>query len=206
MTPTSPQNSHLESIEYKSLGFNTLLDSLRMDGKHSVLDLGQPLGVNVDFWSRFPCRIYIEDFYRSYQEAIRSNPEVPGETLLPALLSVGAGTNFDIILAWDLLNYLNQEELDALIRCLGRWSLPGTLLFALISAHAQIPDEPSTFRILGRERMIYEMHTQKLRLSPRYHPKDLARLLAPFEVSSSFLLRNGIQEYVFAYKHVAQPS
>lgn len=206
MTRIAPQNSYLESIEYKSLGFNTLLDFLRADGKHAILDLGQALGVNVDFWSRFPCRIYIEDFHRSYREAIQSAPEAARESLIADLLPIAAGTCFDIILAWDLLNYLNQEELNVLIRCLSRWCRPGTLLFALIAAHAQIPAEPSTFRILDRERMIYEMHTQKTRPSPGYHPKDLARLLMPFEISSSFLLRNGIQEYVFAYKRKAQAS
>jgi len=206
MTRIASQNFHLESIEYKSLGFNTLLDFLRMDGKHSILDLGQALGVNVDFWSQFPCRIYIEDFYRSYREAAGSSPVASKESLISALLPIGAGTSFDIILTWDLLNYLNQEELDVLIRCLTRWCRPGTLLFALISSHAQIPEEPNTFRILGRERMICETRTQRTRPSPRYHPKDLARLLTPFEVSSSFLLRNGIREYVFAYKCAARSS
>ncbi len=173
---------------------------LQEGGKYSILDLGQALGVNVDFWSQFPCRIYIEDFYRCYRAAAASSPEHSRAARLSELLTFSPGTSFDIILAWDLLNYLDLEDIDALIRHLSPGCRPGTFLFALISSHSEIPEEPNLFKIIDRERMIYQTRTHGLRPSPRYHPKELARILAPFEVSSSFLLRNGIQEYVFVYK------
>jgi hypothetical protein len=190
----------MESMEYKSLGLSTLLDFMREGGKYAVLDLGQALGVNVDFWSRYPCRLYIEDFYRSYRDAQAARPESAETAVLPDPLPLSADTVFDIILAWDLLNYLSLEEIDALIGRLRPYCRPGTFLFALVSTQAEIPEEPNIFRIVDRERMVYGSRTQKTRSSPRYHPKDLARWLAPFEVASSFLLRNGIQEYVFVFK------
>jgi hypothetical protein len=200
MTRMAPQNLHTESTEYKSLGLGALLDFMHEGGKYAILDLGQALGVNVDFWSRYPCRLFIEDFYRSYRAAQTVRAEGADTFVLPDPLPLGTDTVFDIILAWDLLNYLSLEEIDALIGRLRPHCRPGTFLFALISTQAEIPEEPNIFRIIDRERMVYEFRTQKTRSSPRYHPKDLTRLLAPFEVSRSFLLRNGIQEYVFVYK------
>lgn len=200
MTWMAPQNPNSESIEYKSLGLNTLLDVLREGGKYSILDLGQAIGVNVDFWSQFPCRIYIQDFYRGYRAAEPTNPECSRSAILSDLLAFSTRTSFDIILAWDLLNYLDLEDIDALIRHLSPHCRPGTFLFALISSHPEIPEEPNVYKIIDRERMTYETRTQKQRPSLRYNPKELARILSPFEVSSSFLLRNGIQEYVFVYR------
>lgn len=194
------QNPHLESTEYKSLGLSAVLDVLRPGGMYFVLDLGQALGINVDFWSQFPCRIYIADFYRAYRAAAASSPEDSGAAVLSELLAFSAGAHFDIILAWDLLNYLGHDEIDALIRHLSSSSRPGTFLFALISSHMEIPEEPNLFKIIDRERISYEIRTPTPRPSPHYHSKELARMLAPFTVSSSYLMRNGIQEYVFVYR------
>lgn len=193
-------NSHTESAEYKSLGLNTLLDFMQEGCKYSVLDLGQAFGVNVSFWSRFLCRIYVEDFYHHYRAATATNPDNSRSATMAEIMAFSPDTVFDVILAWDLLNYLELEEIDVLIGHLNRWCRPGTFLFALISSQPEIPEEPNIFKIVDRERMISQARSNTLRLSPRYHPKDLARILAPFEVSSSFLLRNGIQEFVFVYR------
>ncbi len=200
MNRMAPQNPHSDSTEYKSLGLDVLLDLMREGRKFAILDLGEASGVNVNFWCQYPCRLYIEDFYRGYRESLAERPDDADGVVLPDPLPLDEGVVFDIILAWDLLNYLSLDEIDALVRRLLPNCRPGTFLFALISTQAHIPEEPNIFRIIDRERMAYEPRTQKTRPSPRYHPKDLTRLLAPFEISSSFLLRNGIQEHVFVYK------
>lgn len=200
MTTIARQNSQHEPVVYKSLGLSALLGQLQSDYKYSILDLGQALGANVEFWSRFQCRLYIEDFYRGYSARIALGPEDSRETILAELLPFSQETCFDIILAWDLFNYLDPEELEALIGRLSSWCRQGTLLFALISSQPRIPAQPTVFRIVDCEQMIYETHTQEMRPCPRHQPRDLARLMARFAVSSSFLLRHGVQEYVFVYK------
>jgi hypothetical protein len=202
MTWTVPQKSRLdlESAGYLSLGLKALLDMMQENRKHFILDLGPALGTNVEFWSRFPCRIYIEDFYRNYRNAQASSSEEAGMVKMEELLPQCQGISFDIILAWDLLNYLDQEELALLVRHLMPACRPGTLLFALISSHSNMPEEPCTYRIIDPERMICAVRTDRMRACPRYHPKDIARLMTPFSISSSFLLRNGTQEYVFVCK------
>ncbi|MBZ5497585.1 MAG: class I SAM-dependent methyltransferase [Acidobacteriia bacterium] len=200
MTRIVSQNSHLEQTEYKTLGLDALVSRLQGDRKYFILDLGQALGVNVEFWSRFQCRLYIEDFYRSYSARVASGPDDPKETILAELLPFSEEARFDIILAWDLFNYLNLEEIEALVGRLDRWCRPGTLLFTLLSYLPQIPAEPFVFRILDTQRMIYETSTRETRPCPRYQPRDLVRFLARFDVSSCFLLRHGVQEFIFAYR------
>ena len=116
------------------------------------------------------------------------------------MLPFSEETVFDIILVWDLFNYFDLRELEVLVQRLSRWCRPGTMLFALISILPDIPVSPTMFRILNREQLIHEIQTQETKPSPRHQPRDIVKLMAQYTVSCSFLLRQGIQEYVFEFK------
>ncbi len=197
----APGETVVSTFVCKSLGLNVLLDAVRDDRAYSVLDLGSALEENVRFWSQFSCRLHIQDFYRSYRDlkaAVGPEEELEGAAL-SELLPFDDETVFDIILAWDLFNYFDLKELKALVQRLNCWCRPGTKLFILISDLPKIPVSPTKFRILNREQMIHEIPTQETRPCPRHQPRDIARLMTRFTVSCSFLLRRGIQEYVFAF-------
>lgn len=202
MNMNDPREIGISPAVCKSLGLNVLLDTVRCDRIYSILDLGPALEENVRFWSQFSCMLHIQDFYRSYRNLKAT--VVPEEELEEAALSVllpfSDETVFDIILAWDLFNYFDLRELEVLIQRLSRWCRPGSKLFMLISDLPNIPVSPTMFRILNREQMIHEIPTQETRPCPRHQPREIARLMARFTVSRSFLLRHGIQEYVFTFK------
>ncbi len=187
---------------HKSLGLNALLGPVRSDRGYSILDLGPALEANVRFWSQLSCRLHIYDFYHSYREwkAAVVPEERSEEAAFSALLPFSGETVFDIILAWDIFNYFDLRELKALVQRLSRWCRPGTRLFALISSLPNISVSPTIFRILSREQMTYEIPKQDTRPCPRHQPRDIARLMAGFTVSRSFLLHHGIQEYVFVFQ------
>jgi hypothetical protein len=202
MTLSAPREFQISPTVGRSLGLSVLLSPVRGDRTYSILDLGPALDGNVRFWSQFSCRLHIHDFYRCYRE--RKTAVVPGEeseeAAFAALLPFGDETVFDLILAWDLFNYFDLRELEALVRRLGRWCRPGTRLFAFISSLPNIPAAPTIFRILNREQIIGEIPTQDMRPCPRHQPRDIARLMARFTVAGSFLLHHGIREYVFEFK------
>jgi hypothetical protein len=187
---------------HKSLGLNALLDWVRDDRNYSVLDLGPALEANVRFFSQFSCRLHIGDLYRGYLawKAASGRDKESGEAGFSVLLPFSDDTVFDIILAWDLFNYLDLRELEWLVQRLCGWCRPGTRLFALTSSLPNIPATPTTFRILNREHMIYEIPTRDTRPGPRYEPRDIAKIMFRFTVASSFLLHHGIREYVFAFQ------
>jgi hypothetical protein len=66
-----------------------------------------------------------------------------------------------------------------------------------VSDQPQIPAEPTLFRIIDSEQISYESRTAKMKSCPRHQPRDLSRLISGFDISHSFLLRNGIQEFLF---------
>jgi len=202
MTLSAPRENPVSPAVHKSLGLNALLNWVRGDRSYSILDLGPALEENVRFWSQFSCRLHIHDFYRSYLEwkAAVVPKEESEKAAFSALLPFCDETVFDIILAWDIFNYFDLRELEALVQRLSGWCRPGTRLFALISSLPKISVSPTMFRILNREQMVYEIPSQATRPCPRHQPRDIVKLMARFSVSSSFLLRQGIQEYVFVFK------
>jgi hypothetical protein len=187
---------------HHSLALEILLRHLEERGRHRLLDLGPATSGNIGFFAGFSCKLYIADLHETLfsDPAARATDPAAFERSLMADLPSTGGLPVDAILAWDLLNYLQPEEVAALARCLRPLAARGTLLFTLISTHKEIPDRPVRFEILGRDSLRYETGGRLRRPSPRYKEPDLARLLSDYTVESSFLLRNGMQEYLLGYQ------
>ncbi len=194
-----------EPIIHKSLGLSALLQQLEGRAGLSILDLGPACGTNIEFWSRFEGRIYVEGLYQGLRPILSASADSVEEDApspFPELLPYGPDTHFDVILAWDLFNYLPQRHLEALVAHLASFCRAGTYVFALLSVLQQMPAEPNLYKIVDNERMVYDSRTTETKPCPRYQPRDVNRLMSGFKVSSSFLLRHGVQEYVFIYEGI----
>ncbi len=181
---------------HKSLALSALFEQIR-GRKVQVLDLGSAVGSNVEFLSQFGCKLFIEDLYAALSARTPSSDgELAGREFFSEFLALPEDTRFDVILAWDLLNYLHRKELPLLGEQLRRYSRPGTLLLALVSYHKQIPAQPYRFRLKDEQHLVYERRTAAERPSPRVTPAEVTSLLKGFRVDRSFLLKHGIQEYL----------
>ena len=189
------------SVQHHSLALKYVLRRL-LEKRHArVLDLGAAIGPNVSFIGRYAPKLYISDLYNT----LRSRPAgLPKDRLrLERLLSkelpasdLGA---FDLILAWDLLNYLTGDQVAVLGQHLARACRRESLVFALITNSKQMPAQPIRFRIIDIDTLSYTIDSDLGRPSPLFKEPDLNRWLPDFEVETSFLLRNGFQEYVFLH-------
>ena len=201
---------------YHSFALPGLLERLGEDRKSRVLDLGPAHGATVEFFSQYSCKLYVADLYRSLMAHL-ADPEVDrlparaeeGEDeaaaaaervrLFDELLPYPEDTRFDLILAWDLLNYLEPEQIGVLGRRLAGFSYGVTRLFAMVAMHREIPARPCAFRIRDAQTLDYEALTPRTRPAPRHTEPALRRLLSGFDVASTCVLRNGMQEYVFTF-------
>jgi len=189
--PAPPAGHH-------SLALKPFLDALRSEARPSVLDLGAPVGSNLEFLSELGCRVRIADLYRSLSaESVESRRPEASRALFERLLPVGADERFDAVLAWDVFDYLRPDQLAALMARLAPGCRSRALVLALVSTRRQIPAAPLRYRILDRENLAWEGALEPMRSCPRYSQPDFARAMPGFSVLRSFLLRNGIQEYLF---------
>jgi hypothetical protein len=197
MTPTTIK-SKPAGATHPSLGLRELLSDLPGDRRYSVLDLGPASSGNVSFFAGLSCRLYIADLFHTLRQRGGLPPEqsIPFERELSSTLPKGC---FDLILCWDILNYLSGSQMEILGRHLASRSRPGSKLFALIAPHGDIPELPQRFEILSQDSLRYTCHSKARRPAPGYREPELNRWVAPFAVHSSYLLRHGVQEYILVH-------
>jgi Methyltransferase domain len=183
----------VEPDVHRSLALAALCEEIRRR-KLTVLDLGSAVGSNVEFLSQFGCKLFIEDLYAAL--STRTEGDLAGPSFFAEFLSIPEDTRFDVVLAWDLFDYLQRKELAAFAEQLRHHTNRGALIFALISYHKTIPAQPYRFRIKDDQHLIYERRTGAERPSPRLAPAEVTNLLKEFRVDRSFLLKHGIQEYL----------
>lgn len=195
---TSPPGGTVPPADHhQSLALPALYRGLQT-GRQRILDLGPAIGSNVAFFSRLPCNLFIADLHDALfpdnAEGVVKRRDFFDE-LLSAELPEESG--FDLVLAWDLLNYMSEIELRSLSRRLAAVCTPGAVLFALITTRKEMPNKPARFRIVDPGHLSYDIEPRVRREAPRYKEPALDRAMPEFNVESTFLLRNGMQEYLF---------
>jgi hypothetical protein len=163
--------------------------------------LGPVRGGNIKFWSRFGPSIYVADLRSSLPLPVMQSEE--GEFVEPewnSLLGLPEGSTYDVILAWDLLNYLELPVISSLIRYLMRFCHRGTILFALIFDQKQMPAVITVYHIADESHLRYEMAGSNMRECPRHQPRAVSGVMTGFRTTNSFRLRNGVVEFLFEFE------
>ncbi len=198
------QKTQVEPVVYNSLGLQELCQRIRESGACDILELGPVRNGNIQFWSQFGPSLFIADLRSSLPlpvpaAAKEEEMEIP-EPDWDRLLGLPEGRSYNVILAWDLMNYLELPVVSSLIRYLKRFCRPGAVLFALIFDQKQMPEEVTVYRVVDESHLAYEYASPELRVCPRHQPRALSGIMCQFKTASSFRLRNGIVEYLFAYE------
>ena len=183
--------------EHKSLAFRQLLAELSGGEKKRVLDLGRAIGGNVSFFSQFSCKLFIADIHQSLPNL--ADGKAPLAEALAEVLPGEEAAPVDLILAWDLFNYLELPQIEVLTEALAPISGKKTLLFSMISTLKEIPHKPLDYEVRDSQTLAYSADLRLKIPCPRYKEPILERTMPSFSVETSFLLRNGIQEYLFAF-------
>ncbi len=193
---TEQEESPLEI--HRSPVLRLLSKKILEDRKFNILDTGPALNENIHFFSQFRCKLYIDEFYSSFRDFGFFAPadECSPENLFSYLLPFPKKTDFDIILLWDVMNYMKLEECGHLFDYLGRFSHPGTIIFAMVYTRREIPEVPINFRILDAEKLHYDSNSSIMKTCPRHEGPALENHLGKFRITNSYLLRNGFKEYL----------
>jgi len=191
----------------KSLGLRSLLPESE-DTTVRVLDLGPARSANLEFFSRYGGRVTVADFYsglRSMRAATASEDDDRKAKAFAQLLPFDKSTRFDLILAWDLLNYLKPQEQHLLMASLEPFCMAGTAILAFVSTQKEMPPAPSAYSIRDADTLVYEEHEGRARPCPRYLEGDLLKRMQGLTVENRVQLRNGMLEYVFSYRMSSRP-
>ena len=192
-TPEGPKRYH-------SLALAPSQQRLLTEGhKVEILDLGSACGETLAYFTGLPCKIYFADFFADLK-AHAPDPEGGMEAFAAAcarVLPFPASTRFDLIQSWDLLNYLSLDEISGLTGYLRRFSSDVAPLMSLIWTRRRIPAQPNRYAIIDAETVEYRPSSRAERPGPLYKEPELLRAMPSYRAGRSFLLRHGVQEYIF---------
>ena len=192
-----------KAVVHNSLGLHALLQRLQDDITYEILELGPVRKGNIEFWSQFSTSIYVADLRSSLPlpplPTLPDDPEPP-ERDWHQVLGLPEKRRFDIILAWDLFNYIDLSDLSGLIGYLSRFCRPGTIVFMLIFDNQTMREEISVYQVVDESHLGYEVGSEQMRECPRHHAHTLKQMMHDFRSADSFRLRNGVIEYLFIYE------
>jgi hypothetical protein len=166
-----------------------------------VLDLGPARPELVALLTPFRCRLDIADV----ADGLADLDAEPDAALLrekaEALLPPASREPADIVLCWDLLNYLQRPALSALMASVAGRMRPGAFAHVLIVySGTRMSARPRNFSPLPDGRLIESASSEAQRNAPRYSSDDLRLAMRGFTAESVMLLKNGMQEFLFRYQ------
>ena len=178
--------------------FRALLQNLDEERRWVVLDLGQARRQTVALFDGLRCRLDVVDLADDLADLNREDDEAARRARAQSLVTPRHEEPLDLVLCWDLLNYLERPALKTLMACIAKRTRSGAHVHALMCySTPKMPAVPSHHIPTHDLSLIVIPATGELRNAPRYTPEDLALCMPAYRMDRAMLLRNGMQEFLF---------
>jgi hypothetical protein len=194
-----PAASSFGVQETNSPVFAALIEIMGKGHKWGILDLGSARSANLEMLSKFRCRLFIEDAHE-LASALSGNSAEDKAALVHWFEQWAGGVSaesIDVVIAWDIFNYLDSELCRTFVELLMPLLRPGAYIYLSVYSQKDMPALPIRFTIIADDRLEYQPLSKATRPSPRFNQTDLKKRLPQFSIVKSVLLRNGMQEYLF---------
>jgi len=181
-----------------------VLQALDPDSRVELLDLAPSNANLLDYCSQYHCKLHLPG---CRDELLRlHDTEGENQTLLSDVfkrcipLHSRDPHTLDLLLLWDLPNYLDKPVLSAFIAHLMPYVDSGTVLHTYIHTRQTMPEYPGNYRLTQENTVMVEMSAAWNVSSPAYYQELMNKVFAPFRVDRGMLLANGMQEYILRTK------
>lgn len=183
--------------------FGQLLDQLSARRRWIVLDLAASSTPLLEVLADYHSRVEVADCHGSGAIGLLNAAAGEDAAALPeiaeqALPAHDPEAPVDVVLCWDLFNYIEPAAITALTSAIERRARPGTLAHGLIAySETEMPAAPGRFRPAQEARLIDTRPVAELVAAPRHTPEALSRMMGRFTIERAMLLANGMQEFLF---------
>lgn len=195
-TGQGPEDRQPAPVRRSAPALAAALEGLDAGEGHAILDMGIGTRAHLCLYGRFARRIRFAGFL----------PEPPrGPEARDAILALPSDPErpYDVVLLWDLLDWLAPERRALLIERLAGMTAPGARLYAVVRATRETALRPLRHTPLAADRVEQVPAGPRRPADHPLLPAEMKRVLAPFRVRRAFTLRLGLREYL-AVKEVGE--
>jgi len=178
-----------------------VLSALDPETRFNVLDLSPANPELVEYFSGYRCKLVLPgcrdellDLKPDEEDASKPTIETEINASLPSRAAGELPLN--LILLWDLPNFLDKRVLRALAAQLAERCDHNTVLHTYIHTRQNMPDQPADYRLMPDNHILVDIAGTWNTPCPMYYQEMLHKLLAPFRIVRGMLLSNGLQEYI----------
>jgi len=192
-------------LQHHSFGIAALVDEVIQPGS-KVLDLGCLSFGTTQTFLELSCQTFIEDLRSLLLETYASDTQSRATQLSEHLTKKPQRIKIDIVLCWDLFNFMEPELITRLIEEIRPHLKPGTIFHTMLYT-GTMPKAPADFKRLSG----FTFNTEPLALQEplptyRYSSLKLMKTMGNFSLRSSLLhrksMRKDLIELMFEYGNV----
>lgn len=132
---------------HRSPALEALCYLIKKLGHSSVLDLGHAGSGCINLFGSLHCRLQIEDLNRYIKTGILTRPKSDYDPVNEVVSGLSSETQYDVVMMWDLVNYMQLDELSGLFHKLRDCSKPNTLVHCLYYTSDLIPKVPRKINV-----------------------------------------------------------
>lgn len=167
----------------------------------NVVDLGNASTENCMRFSRNGARVFLDTSGNSLRSKVLRSNELE-DSDIDDLLAYCPDA-IDVLLFWDMLDYLTTESIERLMGRFAETMRPGGLLYAMVSQQYRIPVEPALIDVIDDGHLRFQYGPLD-REGPHYAPKQLEQWMPGFRIEKLYLMQNGVQEHLFLFEGLAE--
>jgi hypothetical protein len=194
----------LQMGAHYSPGLKQVIREVSNFNKPKILDLGSSNKNVIQLFAKQKSLLFFEDLPELlFANSAHSDPSDIHKQLSSYLLDYG-DIKFDIVLAWDLFNYLELSTVKLLMEKINHHCRPDTLLHMLRYTGSRIPIQPRRFQATSSGILNYLEGDLRPRLVPTHSTVRLLQHMTDQFMESTVINEAGMQEnfveHILRYK------
>ena len=197
---TAAHSKPAEPVRRRSNGLRHFFETMPSSGNREILDLGGISEANIEYLSGHGGKIHTVDLIDCYDSGVAAGSAErysleAAHGFVDQYLNF-ARTQFDAILAWDSLEFLDSDALHLTIPRLAEILRPGGVLLAFFHTQARGETVPlHRYSIQGVDELA--LAPRKERAMPNtFNNRSLERLFQDFDSVKFFLTRDNLREVI----------
>lgn len=181
----------MTSLSHRSPGITAIFNAVKGSKKNGILDLGAGIGSNLSFYSQLGCHFHFENFDQAVIEFLDGS--LSEAQLLDSFLEyLPKNKTYDVVLFWDLLNYLPHSVVLGLVDKLRPIIKSNALVHMLNLVGSSIPARPGRFSIGDKYMLSMSSVNERAKPLHRMTTVTLLKTFSQFLMVRSFLNGQGM--------------